>query len=83
MTVEELLIECQKLVDVGMGACEVIKSKDDEGNGFQFIDELATAYMHPYDDTETIHPDDMEEWIEECEADGEEPPDFQEVICIW
>jgi len=86
MTVEELLIKCQTLVDAGMGKCKVVKSSDDEGNSFHYINGIGKDYLHPWQNSygvELICEETMEDWIQECKDDGTTPPDFKEVACIW
>lgn len=86
MTVEELANECMELMKMGLGKCKVVKSSDDEGNSFHYVNGIGKDYLHPFQDTygvELICEEEMAEWIQECKEDGEEPPVFQPIGCIW
>lgn len=72
MKLSELVKRAKELEEKGFGDCEVIKSKDEEGNGYDTVDELLVGFAIFDDDIYMIHPDDLNEYN-----------DAEKVINIW
>lgn len=75
MTLKELQKEINLLVKAGHGDLLMIKSRDEEGNGFEEISslEVSSAIGEGYN-LEVKHPDDIAEY---------DPSELKSVICIW
>lgn len=82
ITLSELKEKCQELIDKGYGDLTIIKSSDDEGNEFDYVDSLNWSYAFTDGELSLLSHDYVEEMRDEAEEDGYEyEPD--EVICIW
>lgn len=77
MTLTELRELCEKLEKAGYGNCDMLKSKDDEGNDFTDIDELSIHNAIFYDyEVDLIDDEDLDE----LEEDG---IPYEKVIVLW